>query len=151
MRENIIETKSFSFAIRVVKLHKYLTENKKEYILSKQLLRSGTSIGANVTESQNAQSNLDFINKMSIALKETSETKYWIRLLNATDYLTEEESKSIMADCIEIENILVKIIKTSKEKTRGEELSTTLTRGPPLFEERYTIEITLFFHLKLIV
>ena len=115
MRENIIETKSFNFAIRVVKLHKYLTE-KKEYILSKQLLRSGTSIGANVTESQNAQSNLDFINKMSIALKETSETKYWIRLLNATDYLTEEESKSIMADCIEIENILVKIIKTSKEK-----------------------------------
>ena len=115
MRENIIETKSFNFAIRVVKLHKYLTE-KKEYILSKQLLRSGTSIGANVTESQNAQSNLDFINKMSIALKETSETKYWIRLLNATGYLTEEESKSIMADCIEIENILVKIIKTSKEK-----------------------------------
>jgi len=116
MRENIIETKSFSFAIRVVKLHKYLTENKKEYVLSKQLLGSGTSIGANVRESQNAQSNLDFINKMSIALKETSETKYWLRLLNATDYLTDEESKSIMADCIEIENILVKIIKTSKEK-----------------------------------
>jgi len=77
MGENVIETKSFKFAIRVVNLYQYLTENKKEYILSKQLLRSGTSIGANVTESQNAQSNLDFINKMSIALKETSETKYW--------------------------------------------------------------------------
>ncbi len=116
MGENVIETKSFKFAIRVVNLYQYLTENKKEYILSKQLLRSGTSIGANVTESQNAQSNLDFINKMSIALKETSETKYWLRLLKETGYLTEEESKSMLNDCMEIESILVKIIKTSKEK-----------------------------------
>ena len=102
MGENVIETKSFKFAIRVVNLYQYLTENKKEYILSKQLLRSGTSIGANVTESQNAQSNLDFINKMSIALKETSETKYWLRLLKETGYLTEEESKSMLNDCMEI-------------------------------------------------
>ena len=93
-----------------------LTENKKEFILSKQLLRSGTSIGANIAESQNAQSNLDFINKMSIALKETSETKYWLRLMEETGYLTDNESKSMIDDCMEIESILVKIIKTSKER-----------------------------------
>ena len=79
-------------------------------------MRSGTSIGANIAESQNAQSNLDFINKMSIALKETSETKYWLRLMEETGYLTDNESKSMIDDCMEIESILVKIIKTSKER-----------------------------------
>ena len=116
MKENVIEIKSFKFAIKIVGLYKYLTEDKKEYILSKQLLRSGTSIGANVAESQNAQSTLDFINKMSIALKETSETRYWLRLLTETKYLNAEESQPVIRDCIEIENILVKIIKTSKGK-----------------------------------
>ncbi|MGN1131865.1 MAG: four helix bundle protein [Ruminococcus sp.] len=114
--DNIIETKSFDFAVRIVKLYKYLCEQKKEFTLSKQLLRSGTSIGANVAEAQQAQSKPDFISKISIALKETSETKYWIKLLSATDYLSTSESESILSDCVEIEKILVSITKTSKNQ-----------------------------------
>ena len=112
--ENVIETKSFVFAVRVVKLYQYLCDKKKEYVLSKQLLRAGTSIGANVAEAQQAQSKADFISKVSIALKETAETKYWLRLLNATGFLSDIEIKSITADCEEIEKILTSIIKTSK-------------------------------------
>ena len=113
--ENIIEKKSFDFAIRIVRLYKYLCDNKKEFVLSKQLLRSGTSIGANVAEAQQAQSKADFISKMSIALKEATETNYWLRLLNATDYLSDIEIKTILADCIEIEKILTTILKSSRE------------------------------------
>ncbi len=113
--ENIIEKKSFDFAIRIVRLYKYLCDKKKEFVLSKQLLRSGTSIGANVAEGQQAQSKADFISKISIALKETTETKYWLRLLYATDYLSDLEIKTILADCIEIEKILTTIVKSSKE------------------------------------
>lgn len=113
---NIIETKSFDFAVRIVRLFKYLSEQKKEFTLSKQLLRCGTSIGANVAEAQQAQSKADFISKINIALKETSETKYWIKLLNATDFLSENETNSLLADCVEIEKILVTIIKTSKNQ-----------------------------------
>ena len=113
--ENIIENKSFHFAIRIVNLYKYLCRTKKEFVLSKQLLRAGTSIGANVAESQQAQSRADFIAKLSIALKETSETKYWLRLLKATDYLTDEESRSIYADCVELEKLLVTILKSTKQ------------------------------------
>ena len=113
--DNIIEDKSFRFAIRIVNLYKYLCRTQKEFILSKQLLRAGTSIGANVAESQQAQSRADFISKLSIALKETSETKYWLRLLKATDYLTDEESRSIYADCIELEKLLVTILKSTKQ------------------------------------
>ncbi|HCA05089.1 MAG TPA: four helix bundle protein [Ruminococcaceae bacterium] len=87
---------------------------KKEFVLSKQLLRSGTSIGANVAEAQQAQSKADFISKISVALKETTETKYWLRLLNATDYLSDIETKTIFADCVEIEKILTTILKSSK-------------------------------------
>ena len=112
--ENIIETKSFRFAIRVVNLYKYLCNEQKEYTLSKQLLRSGTSIGANVAEAQQAQSRADFISKLSIALKETTETKYWLRLLHATDYITCAEFDSVMSDCVEIEKLLVSIIRTTK-------------------------------------
>jgi len=111
---NIIEEKSFAFAIRIVNLYKHLNEAKKEFVLSKQLLRSGTSIGANVAEAEQAQSTPDFVSKMSIALKEASETKYWIRLLASTSYLTEAETVSILNDCVEIEKILVSIIKSSK-------------------------------------
>ena len=111
---NIIEEKSFAFAIRIVNLYKHLNEVKKEFVLSKQLLRSGTSIGANVAEAEQAQSTPDFVSKMSIALKEASETKYWIRLLASTGYLTEAETVSILNDCVEIEKILVSIIKSSK-------------------------------------
>lgn len=100
---NVIEKKSFDFAIRIVNLYKYLNTEKKEYVLSKQLLRSGTSIGANVAEAEQAQSKPDFVSKMNIALKEMSETKYWIRLLQATNYLSEEETSSIFADCVELE------------------------------------------------
>ncbi len=111
---NVIEEKSFAFAVRIVNLCRYLRETKNEFVLSKQLLRSGTSIGANVAEAQQAQSPLDFVSKMSISLKEASETKYWIKLLSATNYLTESESVSILNDCIELEKILVSIIKSSK-------------------------------------
>ena len=111
---NVIEEKSFAFAVRIVNLCRYLRETKSEFVLSKQLLRSGTSIGANVAEAQQAQSTLDFVSKMSISLKEASETKYWIKLLFAANYLTESESTSILNDCIELEKILVSIIKSSK-------------------------------------
>ncbi len=114
--DNPIKEKSFSFAIRIVNLYRYLTETKNEKILSKQLMRSGTSIGANVSESQAAQSKADFISKLHIAFKETLETKYWIELLLATEYLTKEQGDSLLKDCIEIENILASIIKTSKHK-----------------------------------
>ena len=112
--DNIIQEKSFLFAIRIVKLNQYLREVKGEFVLSKQLLRCGTSIGANIAESQQAQSRADFISKMSIALKETSETKYWLRLLNATEYISETEFESIYQNCIEIEKILVTIVKSAK-------------------------------------
>ena len=113
--DNIIEDKSFRFAIRIVNLYKYLCRTKKEFVLSKQLLRAGTSIGVNVAESQQAQSRADFIAKLSIALKETSETKYWLRLLKATDNLTDKESSSIYADCVELEKLLVTILKSTKQ------------------------------------
>ena len=112
--KNIIENKSFKFAIRIVNLYKYLAEHKKEYVLSKQLLRSGTSIGANVTEAQQAQSKADFASKLNIALKEAYETEYWLKLLKATEYLTEKESMSILEECREVERILISIIKTLK-------------------------------------
>lgn len=114
--DNVIENKSFQFAIRIVRLYKFLCEEKKEYILSKQLLRAGTSIGANVTESQQAQSKPDFVSKISIALKEASETKYWIKLLGATEYLSENQTKSILDDFVEIEKILVTILKSAKNQ-----------------------------------
>ena len=113
--ENVIEDKSFRFAIRIVNLYRYLCKEEKEYVLSKQVLRSGTSIGANVAEAQQAQSRADFISKLNIALKETSETKYWLRLLNATGYVSGTESQSIYADCIELEKLLVSILKSAKQ------------------------------------
>ena len=116
MDNNQIFDKSFQFALRIVKLYKLLTAERKEFILSKQLLRSGTSIGANVAEAQNAQSRPDFLSKLSIALKETSETKYWLKLMQASDYLTEKEAASMLRDCIELEKLLVSIIKTLKQK-----------------------------------
>jgi len=112
---NTIETKSFYFAARIVNLCKYLQTEQKEFVLAKQLLRSGTSIGANVAESQQAQSRADFINKLNISLKEAYETNYWLRLLRETNYLTDEEFQSIIADCRELERLLISIVKTSKE------------------------------------
>ena len=111
----IVQDKSFCFAIRVVKLCKILREEQKEYIMTKQLLRSGTSIGANIAEAQQAQSKSDFVHKMSIALKEASETNYWIRLLHATDYLNDKAMESMIQDCSELEKMLTVIIKSAKE------------------------------------
>ena len=113
--ENVVENKSFHFAVRIVNLNKYLRFEKKETVLSKQLLRSGTSIGANIAEAQQAQSRTDFASKLGIALKETSETKYWLRLLKETGYLSETQFESVFNDCVEIEKILTSIIKSSKE------------------------------------
>lgn len=114
MRENIIKVKSFSFAVRIVKLHQYLCENKKEFILSKQLMRSGTSVGAMVRESEHAESKNDFKHKMAVAQKEINETIYWLELLKKTDYLTVEEFESINSDAIEIIKLLTTIIKSIK-------------------------------------
>ena len=112
---SMVSEKAFSFAVRIVKLCQHMQNVKHEYILSKQLLRSGTSIGANISEAQQGQSRADFVSKMSIALKETAETKYWLRLLQATDYLTEKEFLSINSDCVEIEKMLTTIIKSAKQ------------------------------------
>ena len=116
MSENIIEKKSFTFAIRIVYLYKYLTSDKKELIMSKQLLRCGTSIGANVSEAEKGQSRADFTAKMNIALKEANETYYWLRLLNATEYLDNKMFESIESDIKELVAILTAICKKTNEK-----------------------------------
>ena len=113
MNDNVIENKSFDFAVRIVNLHKHLSAEKKEFVLSKQLLRSGTSIGANVSEAVRGQSKADFLAKMCIALKEANESHYWIRLLYKTDFLTEQEFNSIENDVVELIKILSSICKTS--------------------------------------
>jgi len=115
-QENIILDKSFAFAIKVVKLYKYLCDKRKEYILSKQLLRAGTSIGANINEVQTGQSKADFISKLSIASKEARETNYWIKLLIETEYLNIEDMhvKSLKKDIEEIIKLLTSIIKSSQ-------------------------------------
>lgn len=113
--ESSVEQKSFAFAVRIVNLSRYLSHAKKETILSKQLLRSGTSIGANIAEAQQAQSRADFISKNNIALKEAAETDYWLRILKETKYLSDSQFLSIYQDCIEIKKMLVAIVKTSKQ------------------------------------
>ena len=113
-QNNVLLDKSKLFAIRIVNLYKYLCNDKKEYILSKQILRSGTSIGANVKESIYAQSKLDFISKLSIALKEASETEYWLELLYQTEYINSIQFESIHNDCVELLKLLTAIIKSSK-------------------------------------
>lgn len=115
MRENIIKQKSFSFAIEIVTLYKILIE-RKEFVLSKQMLRSGTSIGANIRESEHAQSKADFIHKLSISLKEANETEYWIDLLFETKYINQQEFDSIKPKIIELLKILISIINSSKLK-----------------------------------
>ena len=109
---NIIVTKSKAFALRVINLNKFLCNEKKEYVLSKQLLKSGTSIGANVKEAIRGQSKADFYSKMNIALKEASETEYWLEILNETDYIDKALFESIYSDCTELIKILMSITKT---------------------------------------
>jgi four helix bundle protein len=115
-RQNVVKEKSFAFALRIVKLAKYLQDEKKEFVLSKQVLRSGTSIGALVREAEHAQSRADFINKMSIGLKEANETDYWLDLLHQSDYITQESYDSIHPDVQELIKLLVAIVKTSKSR-----------------------------------
>lgn len=115
MRNNAIHDKTYAFALRIVKAYKYLSENKREYVLSKQVLRSGTAIGAMVKESEHAQSKADFINKLSIALKEANETAYWLTLMKDSGFIDVNSFVSIKNDCDEIIKILVAIIKTSKD------------------------------------
>ena len=113
-RENPLKEKSYSFALRIVKLYKHLAEEKKEFVLSKQVLRSGTSIGANITEGNQAQSKPDFIHKLSISHKESFETEYWLCLLRDSEYITEKQANSLLEDCKELQKILTISLKTAK-------------------------------------
>lgn len=114
MRENAIRNKSFVLAIRIVKLYQFLCEAKKEFVLSKQLLRSGTAVGALIREAEHAESKTDFKHKMSIAQEEINETIYWLEFLKATGYLTDEQFQSINKDAVEIIKLLTSIIKSTK-------------------------------------
>ena len=115
---SILLEKSEAFAGRIIRMYQYLTSQKQELVISKQVLRSGTSIGANVTESRNAQSTADFIHKLNIALKEADETVYWLKLLRKTNYLTEIEFDSMKKDAEELVKLLKSIIKTAKSNSR---------------------------------
>ena len=111
MKENVILRKSFAFSVRIVNLNKYLVDQRREYVMSRQICKSGTSIGANVAEAQRAQSTADFVAKLKIALKEANETQYWLQLLYETDYLTEKAFMSLHRDLLEILRILTAICK----------------------------------------
>ena len=117
MKENVLLDKSKAFALRIIKMYKYLTEEKKEYILSKQVLRSGTSIGANAREASRSQSKADFYAKLYISLKEADETQYWLELLYESGYLPEKEYKTIYEECEELVRLLVSITKNQKKNS----------------------------------
>lgn len=114
-KENVLKDKSYKFALRIVNLYKHLTEEKREYVLSKQILRSGTSIGANISEGNQAQSKPDFVHKLSIANKEAFETEYWLCLLRDAEYITEKQAESLIVSCNELQKILTPSIKTAKK------------------------------------
>ncbi|MFA5651488.1 MAG: four helix bundle protein [Proteiniphilum sp.] len=116
-RENIIKEKTYAFALRVIKLYNYLIETNKEYVLSKQILRSGTSIGANVEEAIRGHSKKDFIARIQIAYKEAREVHYWLRLLRESNYIDDKLAESLLSDCEEIVAILTAILKTSKDNS----------------------------------
>ncbi len=115
MKESVIRNKSYKFALRIIKAFKYLKEEQREFVLSKQMLRSGTAVGALVREAEYGQSKADFIHKLSIALKEANETEYWLLLLKDSDYITIESFHSIHTDCVELIKLLTSIINTSKK------------------------------------
>ena len=119
MEQNVIRDKSFAFSTRVVRVYQYLTKEKSEYTLSRQLLRSGTSIGANVVEALNGFSRSGFLYKLCTALKEASESAYWLELLHQTDYLSEKQYNSLIRDCREIQRLLTSIIKTTRHNMRN--------------------------------
>ena len=115
MKENILIDKSIAFAARIIKLHQHLIKTKKETIISKQIVRSGTSIGANINEANYGQSKADFVSKMHIALKETAETEYWLKLLTMSEYITEDMGQSLLKDCLEIKRMLIASVNTAKD------------------------------------
>ena len=115
MKESVVRDKTFAFALRINKLFKYLTQEQREFVQSKQVLRSGTSIGALVKEAEHAQSRSDFIHKMNVALKEANETEYWLNLLKDSEYIDIKSYNSIHQDCSELIKLLVSIVKSSKE------------------------------------
>ncbi len=116
MPESILKTKSFRFAVRIVNLYKYLCEEKKEFILSKQILRSGTSVGANIREAEHSESKADFVHKMAVAQKEINEAIYWLELMRETEYISTQEFESINANAVEIIKMITSSIKTAKSK-----------------------------------
>ena len=116
MKDNILIDKSIDFGARIVILHRYLVKTKHETVISKQILRSGTSIGANINEAQYGNSKADFIAKLHIALKETAETEYWLHVLEKSDYLDTNMASSVLNDCLEIKRILIASINTAKQK-----------------------------------
>ena len=118
MKENVLKNKSFSFAIRIVNLYKFLKKERGEYILSQQLIRSGTSLGAIIREAEHAESLKDFVHKLSIGLKEANESKYWLDLLVATDLITKKMYDSLNNDCEELLKLLIASVKTSKQKIK---------------------------------
>jgi TIGR02436 family protein len=122
MKENILKMKSFKFAVRIVNLFKYMRDEKKEFVMSKQVLRSGTSVAAMIREGEHSESKHDFIHKMAIAQKEINETLFWLELLSVTEYISTAEFESINADAIEIIKLLTSSIKTAKQS-----LTTSLT------------------------
>lgn len=113
--ENPLKIKSYAFALRIVNLYKYLAQETKEFVLSKQILKSGTSIGANITESNRAQSKSDFVHKLAIALKEADETEYWLSLLRDSNFITATQAESLLTDCVELQKMLTSSIKTAKK------------------------------------
>jgi len=115
MKENILIDKSIDFGARIVKLNRYLLETKHENVLSKQILRSGTSIGANINEAQYGNSKADFIAKLHIAMKETAETEYWLHILEKSEYIEKEMASSLLSDCLEIKKILIASLNTAKD------------------------------------
>jgi len=117
MKNNIIKDKSFVFSLRIIQLYKFLCEEKKEYVMSKQVLRSGTAVGALIRESEHAESKADFIHKMAIALKEANETEYWLELLFQSEYIEKKSFHSIQKDIHEILKLLTSIVKTSKNNS----------------------------------
>lgn len=114
-KKNVLENKSLLFALRIINAYKYITQDKQEYILSKQLLRSGTSVGAMIKEAEFAESKMDFIHKLNVALKEANETRYWLMLLKGAEYISVSAYESIEEDCNELIRLLVSIIKTSRQ------------------------------------
>ena len=116
MRENPLIEKSIAFAVQIINLHRYLVKDRKESVISKQIVRSGTSIGANINEANYGQSKADFVSKLHIALKEAAETEYWLRLLSASAYISQEMGDSLLRDCLELKRLLIASLNTAKNR-----------------------------------